>query len=79
MLNINIQLFAHKKGMGSTKNGETAKLSALVLSVLTVSLFLPATFSFAREVHISIRATMLAVALMILSSLLLTVRLNLSV
>jgi hypothetical protein len=30
MLKINIQLFAHKKGMGSTKNGMILNLSVLV-------------------------------------------------
>ena len=29
MLNINIQLFAHKKGMGSTKNGRDSKSKRL--------------------------------------------------
>ncbi len=29
MLNINIQLFAHKKGMGSTKNGRDSESKRL--------------------------------------------------
>ena len=28
MLKMNLQLFAHKKGMGSTKNGESKRLGA---------------------------------------------------
>ena len=39
MLKVNIQLFAHKKGMGSTKNGREA----------TVSLSSQATFLSVRE------------------------------
>ena len=39
MLKINIQLFAHKKGVGSTRTVVIVNLSVLVLSVQTVSLF----------------------------------------
>lgn len=33
MLNINLQLFAHKKGMGSSKNGRDSKPKMLGLKV----------------------------------------------
>ena len=37
MLKLNLQLFASKKGVGSTKNGrDSHTLSALALNVLTV-------------------------------------------
>ncbi len=44
MLKINIQLFAHKKGMGSTKNGRDSDRNVLALSVRMVSLCLQETF-----------------------------------
>ena len=47
MLKINIQLFAHKKGMGSTKNGVILSPSAWAPSVLTASSSRPATSWFA--------------------------------
>ena len=43
MLKINIQLFAHKKGMGSTKNGRDSESKRLALSVQTVRRFSQAT------------------------------------
>lgn len=46
---INIQLFAHKKGGGSTKNGRVRRLNVSALSAQTDSSFSQATFSFARE------------------------------
>ena len=41
MLKINIQLFAHKKGMGSTKNGRDSESKRLGVSAPTVSSFWP--------------------------------------
>lgn len=34
MFNFNLQLFAHKKGVGSTRNGRIVSLNALALSVM---------------------------------------------
>ena len=36
MLKINIQLFAHKKGMGSTKNGRDSESKRLGVKVLNL-------------------------------------------
>ena len=38
MMNLNLSFFAHKKGVGSTKNGEIPSLRDLVLRELTDSL-----------------------------------------
>ena len=43
MMNINLQLFAHKKGVGSSRNGRDSESKRLGPSVLTVSLYLQAT------------------------------------
>ena len=77
MLKINIQLFAHKKGMGSTKNGRDQR--DLAQSVPTVSLFLQVTSFTSSAEHTSIRATTLARVLTILFSLSSTVLLSTSV
>lgn len=55
MLKLDLQLFAHKKGMGSTKNGRDSNQKDSVQKEQTVSSFSQATFSIAREEHISIR------------------------
>ena len=62
MLKLDLQLFAHKKGMGSTKNGR---------------LFLQAISFTVREEHTFIRATTLVSARTTLFSLLLTAPLSL--
>ncbi len=38
MMKLNLQFFAHKKGVGSTKNGRDSSLRDLVLKELTDSL-----------------------------------------
>ena len=45
MLNMNLQLFAHKKGMGSTKNGRDSGQRDLEQREQTVSLYLQVTLS----------------------------------
>ena len=42
MMNINLQLFAHKKGVGSSRNGRDSESNVLARNVPTVSLFWPA-------------------------------------
>ena len=37
MLNMNLQIFAHKKGVGSTKNGRDSESKRLVRKELTDS------------------------------------------
>ena len=39
MFKMNLQLFAHKKGVGSTKNGRDSESKDLVLREQTDSLF----------------------------------------
>lgn len=56
MIRISMQFFAHKKGMGSTKNGRDSESKRLGVKELTVSLFFQATFLFAREELTFIRA-----------------------
>ena len=60
MIKVNIQLFAHKKGMGSTRTVVTVSQSVLALSVLTVRRFLQVTSLLSREAHTFIRVLMLA-------------------
>ena len=72
MLKLDLQLFAHKKGMGSTKNG-----SVLAQRELTASLFLQAISFTAREEHTFIRAIMLVSVRTTLFSLLLMAPLSL--
>ena len=44
MMKLNLQLFAHKKGMGSTRNGRDSELSrATFLFVSAAPIFIPAT------------------------------------
>ena len=58
MLKMSFQFFAHKKGGGSTKNGRDSESKRLgAKRAQTGSSCSPATFSFAREARISIRAT----------------------
>ena len=42
---INIQLFAHKKGMGSSRNGRDSESKDLVPRERTANLCLPAIYS----------------------------------
>ena len=44
MLNIGLQFFAHKKGVGSTRNGRDSQSKRLGVKRATVSSFWPATF-----------------------------------
>ena len=57
MLKINIQLFAHKKGVGSTKNGRDSESKRLGTKRADGQFVLAATFSFAKEEHTFIPAT----------------------
>ena len=75
MLKLNLQLFAHKKGMGST--AVIPNQSASALKEQTVSSFSQATSFTAREELIFIPATMLVSAQTILFMLLLTAPLDL--
>ncbi len=77
MLKLDLQLFAHKKGMGSTKNGRDSESKRLGAKELTASLFLQAISFTVREEHTFIRATTLASARTTLFSLLLTAPLSL--
>ncbi len=58
MLKLDLQLFAHKKGMGSTKNGRDSESKRLGAREPTASLFLQAISFTAREEHTFIRAIM---------------------
>ena len=51
MLNIGLQFFAHKKGVGSTRNGRDSESKRLGASGLTASLFWRVISSYARELN----------------------------
>lgn len=58
MFKMNLQLFAHKKGVGSSRNGRDSESKRLgPKAVRTVSSFSRATSSFASAARTSIRAT----------------------
>ena len=58
MMKLNLQLFASKKGVGSTKNGRDSDPNVWAQNVLTVSLYWLATSCTDREVPKFIQATM---------------------
>ena len=58
MMFMNIQLFAHKKGVGSSKTAATAKVNVWARNAPTDSLFLRATCLLNRTVPEYTRATM---------------------
>ena len=59
---IKLQLFAHKKGMGSTKTDARAKANAWAQSVRTVNLQKQETFSSDNAARTSTPATTWALA-----------------
>lgn len=56
MFKFDLQLFAHKKGVGSTRTAVTANPNALVSNAMTALSLKPATSSFASAALTSIRA-----------------------
>ena len=77
MLKLNLQLFAHKKGMGSTKNGRDSESKRLGAKRADGQFVLAGNILTAREELIFILATMLVSAQTILFMLLLTAPLDL--
>ena len=67
MIKISMQFFAHKKGMGSTKNGRDSESKRLGVK-LTVSSYWLVTSSFVREVLTFTQARTLRRVLTILCS-----------
>lgn len=65
MLRISLQFFAHKKGVGSTKNGRDSESKRLGVKKSDGRLCSPGTSSFAREAPIFIPVTASARARMI--------------
>ena len=59
MLKINLQLFAHKKGMGSTRNGRDSESKRLARSGRTASLSLRETSLSSSAARTSTPATTL--------------------
>ena len=55
MLKVNLQLFAHKKGGGSTSNGRDSQAKRLVLNVLTDNSFQVVQFYTVNVVQKSIQ------------------------
>ena len=68
MIKISMQFFAHKKGMGSTKNGRDSESKRLGVRELTVSSYWLVTSSFVREVLTFTQARTLRRVLTILCS-----------
>ena len=60
MLNIGLQFFAHKKGVGSTRNGRDSEAKRLGVKRVTVSSSWPATSWSASGAPISTPASMSA-------------------
>ena len=56
MLRLNIQFFAHKKGVGSTKNGRDSESKRLGVKRADGQPVLAGTFSLDSAEHISIPA-----------------------
>ena len=57
MIKVNLQLFAHKKGMGSTKNGRDSESKRLGVKRETDRRFSQATSLLSREVLTFIQVT----------------------
>ena len=77
MLKLDLQLFAHKKGVGSTKNGRDSESKRLGAKRADGQFVLAGNILYVREEHTFIRATTLVSARTTLFSLLLTAPLSL--